>query len=154
MTVFLNLCEGVTDARADKTQSLEGLQAVLVRIKSPADMAQDGLSVKRIKSEVEARLKKLGISILTDANWENAYGRPYIQVTINGSKIQDNWKFYTYSITLRLFQDVTLVRKPETGIIQASTWFHEVSGHGYLDDIRTRVIEAMELFAQDFNTAN
>ena len=139
---------------ADKIESLRGLPGVLVKVEAFSTMEQDGLKKAKIKSSAESKLHKSGIKVLSGDSWYSISGRPYILIKINGSKIQDNWKFYTYSVNVYLFQDVYLARTQKSDVFQASTWHYEHSDHGYLDDIRTKIGEIIDLFINDFKSVN
>ena len=134
--------------------TLRGLSGVMVRIDINDTLIKDGLSKNRIKSDVELKLQEAGIKIFTDKQWRNTEGHPQLYIQVTGSKVQDNWKFYTFAVNIQLLQDVYIIRKNQTELHQASTWLNMLSGHGYFGDIRLRVKELVESFSTDFLSAN
>lgn len=134
--------------------TLRGLSGVMVRIDINDILIKDGLTKGRIKSDVELKLQEAGIKIFTDREWRNTEGHPQLYIQITGSKVQDNWKFYTFAVNIQLLQDVYIIRKNQTELHQASTWLNMLSGHGYFGDIRLRIKELVESFSTDFLSAN
>ena len=134
--------------------SLRNLNGVRVEVDIDALLANDGLNANQIRTDVAAELKRAGIRILSESEWRSISGRPLLLIQVPGKKIQENWKFYTYAINLQLLQDVQLVRDLQIEPLSASTWFHQLAGHGYIDDIRVRIIEVIEIFTNAFRTAN
>ena len=134
--------------------SLRGLEGVMVVVEILPDLKTDGLKRKQIYSDVEKQLQKAGILVFLEKQWQTIEGRPYLHIEIIGTKIQDNWKFYTYAINVQLFQDVYLARQTGSGSFQASTWFRNHTGHGYLDDIRTWVKEIINVFINAYFSVN
>ncbi len=142
------------DASASQEYSLRGLAGVMVVVEILPELKTDGLTRKQIYSDAETQLQKAGISVFLEKEWQTIQGRPYLHVEITGTKIQDNWKFYTYCIHVRLVQDVYLARTSGSEAFQASTWFSSQTGHGYLDDIRTRVKEIVSIFINAYFSVN
>ena len=134
--------------------TLRGLSGVMVRVDINDILTKDGLTKSRIKSDVELKLQEAGIKILSDKEWRNAEGHPQLYVQVTASKVQDNWKFYTFAVNIQLLQDVYIIRKNQTELHQASTWLNMLSGHGYFGDIRLRIKELVESFSTDFLSAN
>lgn len=134
--------------------SLRNLEGVRIEINIDKFLISDGLNVNQIRAEVAAALKQSGIRILSESEWRSISGRPLLLIQVPGKKIQENWKFYTYAINLQLLQDVQVVRDLQIEPLSASTWFHQSAGHGYIDDIRIRIIEVIEIFTDAFRSAN
>jgi len=134
--------------------SLRNLNGVRIEVDIDALLINDGLNANQIRTDVAAELKRAGIRILSESEWRAISGRPLLLIQVPGKKIQENWKFYTYAINLQLLQDVQLVRDLQTEPLSASTWFYQLAGHGYIDDIRIRIIEVIEIFTNAFRTAN
>jgi hypothetical protein len=134
--------------------SMRNLDAVGVEIDLDTVLEKDGLNKNQIRADVTAELKNTGIRILSESEWRAITGRPLFLIQVTGQKIQENWKFYTYAIHIRLIQDVQLLRDPQAEPFSASTWFHQIAGHGYIDDIRIRILEATQVFTEAFRSAN
>ena len=144
----------VDAASTGQEYSLRGLEGVMVVVEILPDLKTDGLTRKQIYSDVEKQLQKAGIHVFLEKEWQTIEGRPYLHIEIIGTKIQDNWKFYTYAINVQLFQDVYLARQTGNMSFQASTWFSNYTGHGYLDDIRTWVKEIVNGFINAYFSVN
>jgi len=153
--VFL-VCLISTVALAVKGQeeSLRGLNGIMVEIDILTDLLADGLVKKQIQSDVATQLKNADIKLYSQKELNSIAGRPYLFIEISGKRIQDNWKFYTYSITVHLYQEVYLAREPQSIAFQAATWYRGYTGHGYLDDIRVRVKEIVSIFVNTYLSVN
>ena len=134
--------------------SLQGLTGVLIRVELNETLISDGLSKIQIKSDVEEQLRSAGIKVYTEKEWRNAASHPQLYVEVNGSKVQDNWKFYTFAVNVHLMQDVYIVRNNQTVLHQASTWFNGTAGHGYFGDIRSHIKTMVEVFSSVFLSVN
>lgn len=135
-------------------ESLRGLNGLMVEVEIITDLLADGLVKKQIQSDVATQLKNAGIKVYSQKELNAIAGRPYLFIEISGKKIQDNWKFYTYSITVHLYQEAYLAREPQSITFQAATWFRGYTGHGYLDDIRIRVKEIISIFVNTYLSVN
>ena len=89
------------------TQSLTGLQGILVTILPiNPDAERNGLKREQILIDVELRLRKAGIKILTDREISETRDFPYLQVNINAVKGK-NSEPYSYDIKVELYkQDI------------------------------------------------
>jgi hypothetical protein len=151
--VILLLVLSCTTASGQDT-SLQGLTGVLIRVELNETLISDGLSKIQIKSDVDAQLRSAGIQAFTEKQWRSAEGHPQLYVEVNGSKVEDNWKFYTFAVNIHLMQDVYIVRNNQTVLHQASTWFNGTAGHGYFGDIRSHIKAMVEFFSTVFLSAN
>ena len=153
--VFL-ICLISTVALAVRGQeeSLRGLNGFMVEVEIIKDLLADGLVPKQIQSDVTTQLKNADIKVYSQKELNAIAGRPYLLIEISGKKIQDNWKFYTYSITVHLYQETYLAREPQSIAFLAATWFRGYTGHGYLDDIRVRVKEIVSIFVNTYLSVN
>ena len=135
-------------------ESLRGLNGLMVEVEIITDLLADGLVKTQIQSDVATQLKNAGIKVYSQKELNAIAGRPYLFIEISGKKIQDNWKFYTYSITVHLYQEAYLAREPQSITYQAATWFRSYTGHGYQDDIRIRVKEIISIFVNNYLSVN
>lgn len=135
-------------------ESLRGLNGVTVEVEILTELMQDGLATKQIQSDVVSQLQNAGIKVYSLKELKSIAGQPFLFIKITGTKIQDNWKFYTYSINVHLLQDAYLARETESDTYRVSTWFRGLTGHGYLDDIRVRVKEIISIFINTYLSVN
>lgn len=132
--------------------TFEGLIGVRVKVDVDPSLSEEGLSAKQIQSDVESRLQRDNVPVLSEEQWRQVEHHPLLYLQIQGERVQENWKFYTFSIHIYLLQDVTLVRESGTIRHQAATWFTGIAGHGYFGDIQTRVNELVDRFTAKFPT--
>jgi len=135
-------------------ESLRGLKGLMVEVEILTDLLADGLVKQQIQSDVATQLKNADIKVYSQKELNAIAGRPYLFIEISGKRIQDNWKFYTYSITVHLYQETYLAREPQSIAFQAATWYRGYTGHGYLDDIRVRVKEIVSIFVNTYLSVN
>ena len=85
---------------------LRGLKAVYVSV---ADIIPEvehlGLTKDQIKTDVQLRLRKAGIRVLTEKEWPATPGMPYVYVMVVVVISGDS---FTYSSTVELKEEVTL----------------------------------------------
>ena len=134
--------------------ALRGLPGLLIRVELNQTLQDDGMQKRPATVDVELKLREAGIAIFTEKQWREAPGHPQLYIEVNASKVQDNWRFYTFSVNVHLMQDVYIVRSNQTALHQASTWFRASAGHGYFGDIRTRIIDMVEAFSAAYREAN
>ena len=148
------LISSVALAVRGQEESLRGLKGLMVEVEIISELLADGLVRKQIQSDVVTQIKNADIKVYSQKQLQAIAGRPYLFIQISGKKIQDNWKFYTYSITVHLYQEAYLAREPQSIALQAATWFRGYTGHGYLDDIRVRVKEIVSIFVNTYLSVN
>ncbi len=140
-------------AMDDELLTLQGLTAlfVLVEIADP-EIEKDGLTSKQIQKDIEQRLKKAGIKVLSKKEWMKTKGGGYLYVNINARK--SGYGVYTSGINLELVQKVHLVRNPKR-VVFAATWSRQllIQG-GYLDRIRYSIHNIVDLFLNTWAKAN
>lgn len=142
---------------ADKRDTLRGLTEVSVLVEYlPDDIEREGLNREHLKRDIEVRLRKAGLRVLTTSEIATSSGSPYLYVAvyaITGPTVTVN----AYAITLTLKQLVHLSRNPTTELF-VTTW--EGPGlPGSLSaprvlDLRNRISDAVERFIMDYQTAN
>ena len=133
---------------------LTGLPGVMVNIDIEEVLSKDGLSAGLIKTDVVTALEKAKITAFRENEWRSVEGHPQLLVTVNGTKVQDNWKFYTYAVNVYLLQDVLLAQGGATRRHQAATWFISSAGHGYFPDIRSQIKQLVNSFTESYSSAN
>ena len=139
---------------AGQNSTLRALPGVWVNLEITPTLVRDGLAHNQIKSDIESQLQEAGVRLLTEKECHSTIGQPKLLVRVRGTKVQENWNFYSFAINLYLIQDVYLARTDNSNSYQASTWYDTIAAHGYIGDIRTRIKEVIGSFSNDFQTVN
>lgn len=149
--------------------TLRGLTGVYVLVEKINDSVKDyGITENQIRTDVELRLRKAGIRVLSQSESFNTPGEPYLYIKIGIVNIQtsgDNFRFgYAYDITVSLEQDVLLERKimadkntPVQIPISAATWERGTLGvlpKADVRSIRDDVNDYIDQFINDFLAVN
>ena len=90
------------------------------------DIERNVLSTTQIQTDVELRLRKAGIKVLTSDELLVAEGRPWLSVDVHIIKNTDTG-IYVFNIRLFLRQDAILSRN-ETGATGVATWTQSATG--------------------------
>lgn len=142
-------------------QSLRGLPgaAVIVELLE-AEIETAGITAIQIKTDVELRLRKGGIRVLTNDEVKTTLGLPLLVVTVGLSKVSELERhvgtFYTQYLLVELKQFVSLKRDPSITVI-GTTWSKSlfgVVGRSKLRGIRDNVADYTDQFINDFLAAN
>ena len=141
-------------AAAGPEGTLRGLSGVMVKIDIDDLLVQDGMSISLVRADIESKLEAAGIKVLREKDWLEAERHPQLYVLVKGSKVQDNWKFYTFAVNVHLVQDVYIMRNNQTELHPATTWFRSLAGHGYFGDIRMQIKEMIDGFTTAFLSVN
>jgi len=140
-------------ARADDTPeeraSLKGIKAVkLVVSDLHPDAQADGLAADQLQSEVEARLRKAGVTASPSA-------KASLTVTVNTSGRENGWYFFVIEVSLT--QPVALVRDRKS-IIRAATWrlgnFGDVAAQDLARFARETVAGQVDMFIRAYREQN
>ncbi len=107
-----------TEATRASLQGFDGIQVVVEALDRDAE--RDGLTHSQIRTDVELRLRRGGVRLLTDQEHRSAPGRPWLYVHVSIVKGL-NTPVYAVAIAVELYQDVYLARDPR-GPISAVTW--------------------------------
>ena len=134
--------------------TLSGLSGVWVKVQISPSLVKGGLAINQIRADIESQLQENGIRVLSENESSSMVGRPKLHLQVNGTKVQENWKFFTFSANLYLIQDVYLVRIGATKSYVAPTWYRNIAAHGYLGDIQTRIKAVVNAFIEDYKAAN
>jgi hypothetical protein len=96
------------DVKPIQRTALVGLKEVYVLVDSPKPEAQSlGLTKDQIKTNIELRLRKAGIRMLTEKEWLESPDYPHLSVTVAAITRAGS---YAYMLQLYLSEFVTLVR--------------------------------------------
>jgi len=113
----------------------------------------DGLTEGELRNEVERKLQKAGIKILSERENQMTPGRPTVYLNMNVLKYR-YFPVYVYKNSVELVQDVYLVRtfRVRTGAV---TW--SVSANGMapkLEDVSTSMEDLVDYFINAYVSAN
>lgn len=137
-------------------ETLRGLDGVMVLVEDlRPDVIADGVTVKMIQTAAEKKLKAAGIKVLSENELMSTPGYPYLYINLNSIK-PPGGSGYIYSISLELYQAVTLDRDSKNKCL-ASTW--EVSMVGMvttsqLKGVVDRISALVDEFMDDYAAAN
>jgi hypothetical protein len=140
-------------------QTMTGLQGVNVMVEDLQPNMQKyarkfGLTQEQLKRDVEQKLQKSGITILTQENWLKTLGRPVLYVNINTHEYEKYW--YAYDIKVELKQIVYMEANPKVKTL-ASTWSISMTGIaniGTLNTIRDSLGSLVNRFIDAYLSAN
>jgi len=119
-------------------ETLRGLQGIEVLVENIAPEAErDGLTRRQVQTDVELRLRRAGIRVLSDEEGHTTPGRPCLYINVHTSK-RDGRGFYAYHVTVALNQDVRLARDLAMESLGTTTW--SVSTVGSVGEARTREV--------------
>ncbi|MGE0823441.1 MAG: hypothetical protein AB7G75_27205 [Candidatus Binatia bacterium] len=157
--VTLLLCISSTNVfahmPANAKETLRGLPGVAVVVEPlHPDTEQDGLTHNQLLTEVEQQLKEAGIPVLTQEEWKNTLGAPYLYVNV--AALKKSYGLYAYAIEVCLNQLVTLIRDQQTQEF-AETWeTREVGtvGKERLSTVRQSVAAHVAIFIRDYFSVN
>jgi hypothetical protein len=135
-------------------QTLRGLQGVYVVIESVNPKIKgDGLTADGLRADMQLKLQRAGIEVLSEAENQTTPGRPYMYVNVNILKYR-YFPAYIYNIRVEVVQDVYLVRLVDvrTGGV---TWSINTAGIApQLRDIRTSIEKLVDYFIETYSSVN
>jgi len=140
-------------------RTLTGLPGVCVMVEDLQPNIQKyakkyELTQEQLKRDVEQKLQKSGIIILSKENWLKTPGRPVLYVNINTHEHEKYW--YAYDIKVELKQIVYMEANPKVKTL-ADTWSISMTGIvniGTLNTIRDSVGILVNRFIDAYLSAN
>jgi hypothetical protein len=141
--------------------SLEGLQGISVMILPfKPDAERNGLENEQLQKDIELKLRKAGIKILTDRELEKP-GFPYLNIDVNVTKDKAP-EVYSYNIKVELYKQE--IQNPQDEIesamqsVSVKTWSSELTGTAPGSDLKNRVQkqigDTIDKFINDYLAAN
>jgi len=149
---FINICSGWAFDTKRTRLTLRGIKKVYVEV-GPLreEIEKKGLTTKIIRRDMEARLQKAGIEVLTFKEWTQKRG-PYLFVHSNTIK-ESNGVYISHNL-IEVRQSVLLLRSPDIHEF-AITWnIGVLVTSGDINDIRKVIKEQMEIFLDAFFSVN
>jgi hypothetical protein len=140
---------------AGPQETLCGLKGVMVFIEDIAsDIEKNGLTKNLIQKEVESRLRRADIPVLTREEAYDTPGKPYLYLSLTTHNTGID--LYSYSVTIEFNQDVSLIREPSIRT-SATTWIANVVGivgARNFPAVTEDVTELADKFIRDYVAAN
>jgi hypothetical protein len=139
-----------------QTASLRKLAGVRLVIEDLDHDTKTILSEQQIQTDVELRLRRNGIRLLSKAEWLEAPGSPYLHLELNTVR-NERTGVFSYSYILELRQTILLDRDPQF-LMFAATW--QTTNGGYAGSsvaastIREAIGDTVDRFCNDFLAAN
>jgi len=144
-------------ALTDKQQSLAEITELYVFVQDlTEDAKRAGLAKKQIQTDVKAKLKHMGIRVLSEEEGRRVAGSPSFYVNISAHK-RTQTRAFVFHVDIGILQKVSLVREPRIRTMSI-TWNKGRIGHcparAFAETIRGAVGYLMERFSKDYRAAN
>jgi hypothetical protein len=148
---------GASEELTDKQWSLAGIDALYIFVQGLTEGTQKtGLTTEQIQTEVENKLKQLGVRIVSEEEGLKIAGSPVLYVNISVHKMTRTPAF-VYHVDVGVLQKVTLVREP-TIRAMSITWNKGQLGYcpssTLAKSLRGTVKYLMDRFQEDYRAAN
>ena len=155
MLVSTFLVTSETFGFVNQRESLRGLKGVEVLIELVSkDIENDGLTRMQLQTDVELRLRKAGVRVLTEEESRQATGRPMLHVQISSYKIASIG--YAFNCSVSLEELAKLVRNPQI-INLLPTWNKSSTGFTPINNlrfIREGLSDLVDQFINNYLAAN
>lgn len=155
----LSLSMLVAQDNENSRRTLSGLRGVMVGIEAvKPEMESRGLGRSTLQTDVELRLRAVGIPVLDADQRVASPGRPLLYVQVATMSAPELPELYAFTVRVALMQEVRLNRDIEIGIM-APTWDSQPvqglvgSDHLYAR-VRTLVRDQTDRFANAYLAAN
>lgn len=143
------------DFEADRA-TLKGLQGVEVTVEGlRPEAVEDGLTQDQLQTDVELRLRKVGIRVLTKEEKARTPGSPWLYVRVN--TLRGDTGLYAYSIEVDLYQTVLLERDSSistTTPTWATSTIATVGARGMPRSVRGSVGDKVDQFVNAYLAMN
>jgi hypothetical protein len=147
--------------RAEDTQiaSLKGLKGINVEVTVDGDADLKRVE-QQIKTDVELRMRRNGIVILTESQRVRSPGGPWLAVRVSAMRLTsgrgERETGFAYFIEVSVRQSALL--DMNLAKIEVSTWFWGYIGSGPVQDketlVRTHIGDGIDVFCNDYLSVN
>jgi hypothetical protein len=138
-------------------ESLRGLAGVAPRVERIDQDAQlYGLDEMSIYADVEQRLSKAGIKVLTAGQLSQEAGAPVLYIRVN-AKLSFDAPVYAVHVTVSLLQDAVAVRDSNLKLREVKTWdagYMRTYDPASLAKARSVVSDLVDEFIREWIAAN
>jgi hypothetical protein len=152
LVLVLLLLPNVSQAGKRQQEALRGLKSLIVLVEEINPEAERlGLSRTQLKTDVELRLRKAGIKVLTQEESINTPGQPFLYVNITTGIISG---FCTFGIEVDLNEMVIIARGVK---VVGSIWDTSIIGRvgiNNIKQIRNSLADEVDKFINDYLAAN
>ena len=148
---------GASVELTDKQLSLAKIDALYVFVQGlTEETKREGLTTEQIQSEVEDKLKQMGVRIVSEEEGLKIAGSPVLYVNISANKMTRTPAF-VYHVDVGVLQKVILVREPKIRTMSI-TWNRGQVGYcpsiSLAKSLRETVGYLMDRFQEDYRAAN
>ena len=160
ITLLLFASAAHAEFNPDNSLSLKGLVGVYVLVeKIPESVSKAGLTPEDIRLDIEKRLRKAGIPVLSRQEFVGAPGAPRIYFQVNAAEYEGKYLWssrkFAFSVRLELGQLATLSRDKNKEFY-VTTW--QTGAVGYSDAeklvaIKDDILELVDRFIKAWNEA-
>src|SRR5437660_9894058 len=168
MMFLMSVANGYSNAQSNdplERDTLRGLSGVNVFVNLTEDrpsLESDGLTKSQIQTDIEIRLRKAGIRVLTLDETKELPRRPVLFVALLASQNEPLTKLlgehvYSFSIQVDFKQTATLYRSTENKVFLVTTWSDSAVGMTSKRNIRTireDIGDYVDKFINDYLAAN
>jgi len=151
-----SLIGALRQGESPETASLRKLVGVRLIIENLDQDTKTILSERQIQTDIELRLRRNGIRLLSEEEWLKSPGSPYLYLNLDVLLNQSTGVF-SYSYRLELNQTVLLERDPQFRML-ATTWLKTNMGYAgstvAASAIRQAIADTVDRFCNDFLAAN
>lgn len=138
----------------DEIASLRKLTGVHVLIEDLSSFGKQILDQQQLQTDVELRLRRNGIRVLSFSEHITTSGQPYLYLQIT---VLENDGLYSYSYEISLWQRVRLDRDPSFRM-GAPTWIRSSTGYAgsrvARTSVRANILDTIDQFCNDYLKAN
>ena len=161
LVVGLVVMAGVAAAEDDKfmrpsLKALKGVEVVVEPLK--AAIEQNGLTQTSIQTDVELKLRQVGIPVLSQSERINAPGAPYLYIDLTMLDIEvQKAHGYAYALKVELNQTVRLDRDPSIVCLGSPTWsMHSVGtvDRSNIRQVRDSIKDHVDRFINAYLSVN
>ena len=165
LLLFARVCVFAQSNDPLERETLKGLSGVYVFINltegSPS-LEKDGLTESQIQTDLEIRLRKAGIRVLTVEEAKDLPRRPALSVALLASKNEALTKIigenvYAFAIQVEFKQTGTLYHSTDNKVFLVTTWSDSAVGMTTKRNIRTireGIGDHVDKFTNDYLAAN
>ena len=151
------LTAGAGEKLTEKQWSLTEIKTLYVSVQGVTEEAKKvGLSAEQIQSDVEERLKEIGIKVVSEEEAEKLPGSPSLYVNISARK-RERVAAFMFHVDVGVLQEVELVRDHKIQIMSI-TWtkgrIGECTSMSFVKSMREAVGYLMDQFCEDYRKAN